>query len=542
MSLVVGLRRVLPGRGENCAKRGAVPALAVVIPMLALAAYLAVVIIRLPSFYLAEVAWNSDATSYMLLSKTLAQDTHGAIYLSYAPWYSTILIDVLTYHLPDHRAIWIAWPLCAYVVAVGLLAVTVTRLAGRWAALMTAILCLAITPPMLQTLLAQAFHGLTTINCILLAAFLVYLVEAGAETTRLTLLAAVGLGVLTGVNAVSDLLLVVIGIVPLTGVALALLAKYRDRASTRAAVLWLGMIVIAFIAGFTTVAAANSLGLVPRTVLTRLVRPSEIIPHVELAGGVVWEEVGSTWPYAANEVSLRQLLVGVAVLGAIALAIVILAIRLLRSCPTKSSAESRRMEAHYLSWTAIAAADFAALTFTIAPIDLGAIRYATALWVAAAATLPLFFTRSRPRQIGFALLVTGLVAVHTGLVNSAQGTPDRNLAAVVAYLESQHIRHGYADYWEANGVTWATNGVLTLRPATSCNTRGTLCAFEFANASTWYAPQPGWSAVIVDPRNTLSIAPASVYGPPREVRHVGQVTVYIFDHDVGPVTMEPWPY
>jgi hypothetical protein len=509
--------------------------------MLALAVYLIVIIIRMPRFYADNVASVSDATTYMLLSNTLAHGAHGAIYLSDAPWYSTILIDVITYHLPEYRAIWIVWPVCAYVVGAGLLALTVSRLAGRWAALMTATLCLALTPAILQLFLAQAFHGLTTINCILLAIFLVYLVEIGARTTWPTFLAAMVLAIFTGVNAASDLLLVVIGIIPLTGVALILLARYRDRASLRTATLWLGTVVVAISADVATVAVGNSLSLVPRTVTTRIVRPSEVIPHLALAGGVVWKEIGPAWRYVPTEVSVRELLAGIAVLCTILAAVAFQAIRLLRSCPAKASARNRRMEAHYLIWTAMTAANFTALAFTIAPLDLGAVRYASVLWIAAAATLPLLFTRSPARQLGFAVSVIVLVGVHAGLVDSIPQTPDVNMTSVVAYLESHHIRYGYADYWESNSVTWATNGVLTLRPASSCDKSGTICAYEFGNASSWYTAKPGWSAVIVDPSHSLSIAPASRYGPPREVDHVGQVTVYIYDHDVGPLTIEPMP-
>ena len=240
-----GLQLMFARLRGACSKHDVVRAFAIVTPVLALVRYLVVVILRIPRFYADYVASVSDTTTYLLLSNTLAQGTHGAIYLSDAPWYSTILIDVLTHHLPDYRAIWISWPLCASIVAVGLLALMVCRLAGRWAALMTAVLCLALTPALLQLFLAQAFHELTTITCILLAIFLVYLVEIGARTTWVTYLAAAGLGIFTGLNAASDLLLVVIGIIPLTGVALILLARYRDRDAMRTASMWLGTVIMA---------------------------------------------------------------------------------------------------------------------------------------------------------------------------------------------------------------------------------------------------------------------------------------------------------
>jgi hypothetical protein len=274
---------------------------------------------------------------------------------------------------------------------------------------------------------------------------------------------------------------------------------------------------------------------------TRLVRPHEIIPHLEIAGGVVWAEVGAAGSYWVTGMGPKELVVGVAAFGTIIAAVTLLATRLLRYPPARVSARTRPREAHYLVWTAVAAADFAALAFTIAPVNIGAIRYATVLWIAAAALFPLLVTGSRLRRLGFALLVTGLVVVHTGLMWAVQPTPDRSLMSVVAYLESHRIRYGYADYWESNSVTWETNGVLTLRPALSCDKHGTLCVYESGTASAWYAPEPGWSAVIVDPRHNLIVAPAAVYGPPREVMQNGQLTVYIYDHDLRPLTFEPMP-
>jgi hypothetical protein len=498
----------------------------------ALATYVVVVIIQMPNFYFENVSSVSDATTYMLLSKTLAEGTHGAIYLSHAAWYSTILIDVLTYHLPDYRAIWMSWPLCVYVVGVGLLAVTVCRLAGRWAALMTATMCLALTPALLQLVLAQAFHELTTVACILLAIFLVYLVETGARPTAMTFLAAAGLGIFAGVNAASDLLLVVIGIIPLSAVVLLLLARYRDRNAVYTASMWLGTVILAVGADVTTVAIGNLLSLVPMTVTTGIVRPNQVIPQLTLAGGVAWEEVGPAWQYQATQMGLREFLVGITVLSAILAAGAIQVIRLLRYSPAKVSTRNRRMEAYCLSWTAMAAANFAALAFTLASVDLGAVRYASLLWIAAAALAPLLVVRLPALRLGFALLVTVLVAVHAGLMDAIPEPSGNNMTAVVAFLESHHIRHGYADYWDSNWVTWATNGVLSLRPASSCDKYGTLCVHEFGNAMSWYTSQPGWSAVVVDPSRTLAIAPAAKYGSPREIRQIGQVKIYIYDHDL----------
>src|SRR5215469_11762474 len=108
--------------------------LGVSIPALTLFVYVLVFVLKLPQFYFSYIAWNSDATTFLLLSKTIAQRMPGIVYTTATPYYSTIFIDVLTYHLPNHRFLWMAWPLASYMAAVGALALTVRRLAGRWAA------------------------------------------------------------------------------------------------------------------------------------------------------------------------------------------------------------------------------------------------------------------------------------------------------------------------------------------------------------------------------------------------------------------------
>jgi hypothetical protein len=75
-------------------------------PALALAAYFLILVLKLPQFYLAFVAWDGDAPTFMLLSKTIAQGMPGTVYTGYSPHYTTILINVLTYHLPDYQFVW----------------------------------------------------------------------------------------------------------------------------------------------------------------------------------------------------------------------------------------------------------------------------------------------------------------------------------------------------------------------------------------------------------------------------------------------------
>jgi hypothetical protein len=509
--------------------------LGVAVPALAVLVYALVLVLKLPQFYFANIAWNSDLATFMLLSKTIAQGMPGTVYTTYTPYYSTMIIDILTYHLPDHQFLWMAWPLAAYMATVGALALTVSHLVGRWAALMTAILCLAPSPLVLLPIVAQAVHGLTVINCILLAAFLDILVVRGTRTTPTIILAAAGLGIFSGINAASDFLVVLIGLIPFLGVTLVLLARYRDGSALRTVSVCLGILAIATIADSLTYAASQTIPVIPHPLPVGLIPPNALPAHLDLSGGIVWEEIAAPWQYTTHAVGWPEFLLAMVTLGTIVTAGTLLLTRVFSARRLAASPRARALEAHYLIWIGMAAANFAAISLTFIVYDLWAVRYAVILWVAGAATVPLLFTLSRVRRVGFALVVTALVAIHAGAVYDTPTRADPGMTATVAYLESLHIRHGYADYSEANATTWVTQGILTLRPAMSCGHAGMLCRTNYGSAAAWYAPQPGWSAVIVDPRHALSVPPGSLYGPPREIHHVGQLTIYVYDHDLGPL-------
>jgi len=202
------------------------------LPLLAFAVYLAALAMHLPRWLSVDVNWNSDAISYNILAETVAHGVHGPIWLANAPWYHVLLLDTLTAPLPGHRALWLLWPAAFYVAAVVVLAVTTARLAGRWAGLMTGVLCLAPTAPTLYPIITQAYHALTAIDSMLLAALLVAVTRARRLDWQLSL-AGVTLGLFSGLNAASDGLGILIALAPFAAVAGTLAVVWRDRASLR---------------------------------------------------------------------------------------------------------------------------------------------------------------------------------------------------------------------------------------------------------------------------------------------------------------------
>lgn len=500
----------------------------------ALVVYVAAAAERLPELAWVDISWNSDAVSYQVLADAVARGMHP-VYLANAPWYHVLAFDALTEALPGHRVLWLLWPAATYLGAAGVLAFTVGRLAGWWSALMTAALSLALTAPTLFPLVTQAYHGLSAVDAILLAAFLVAAVW-GERNAWWLWLAAAALGAFTGLNAASDALGLVVAEVPFVVVALALVLAWRDRQALRLA-LAVAMVTACSAASATaTVIAAQSLGLVGAQAPPRLVGPVDLTRHLQLAGGVVREELAGTWRYQIEGVPGRdELVVALVVLGIMAAAVGIVAGRLGHA--------NRPRTAWYAAWTAMAAAAFAGLAFTETPIDLWAVRYAVVLWIAAAATLPVVMVKTADRRLAFAVLAAVVVAAHAWLLHVGTTNPPvlqqraDDMTAALAYLESTGVHHGYADYWEADSGTWVSHGAVVLRAAASCDSQGTLCAYEQANTPAWYAPQPGPAAVIVDPTLGLDRPPAREYGTPRAVKRVGHLTVYVFGRDPGPIPL-----
>ena len=158
--------------------------------------------------------WNSDAVATALVAEDLAHHVGGATVLGDVSSLSTLLAFRATEWLPAHRWVWGAMPYALTLLGIALLALAAYWLAGRWAAATTAAIALAVSADVLFTQIAPAFRATTWFSVALLAAFVVLL--AGDRLRGPWLAAsAVLIGLVTGINAVSDPLLIVIGLIPL---------------------------------------------------------------------------------------------------------------------------------------------------------------------------------------------------------------------------------------------------------------------------------------------------------------------------------------
>jgi hypothetical protein len=184
-------------------------------------------------------------------------------------------------------------------------------------------------------------------------------------------------------------------------------------------------------------------------------------------------------------------------------------------------------------WALVAALDLLAVLLSSYAVDITAVRYLTPLWLALAALLPLAVRRYPLGRLVLVAAVAALAAGDAAALASLQLPAKPATTPLVAGLEAEPITRAYADYWDANIVTWATSGRVAVRQVEPCSgDAARLCPYHTNAASAWFRPTSGPVAVVTDPRYSLR-DPPSAYGKPKRVLAVaGGITIYFYAHDL----------
>jgi hypothetical protein len=516
--------------------RTPVPACTLV--LLGLATYAAIIAQRLPSWYEA-LSHDSDATAPMVLTSSLSTGDHGTIFLGNAPWYSTLMFDQLTIGLPMHRIVWVIWPALLSLLGAMVLGASLARIAGRWAGLSAAVLAICVSPAIVYQFIAQAHHGTTFLTVILLGSFFAVVVRSDVDRafSRRSTLAASSLGALTGLNAVSDPLLVVSGVLPLL-FAVGLTALL-DRELTRRLSILSAITVGCCLGGAAAAliwAAHSSIRYTSPSHLG-LATVSQVADHVTLLGGMALVTLGASWPkfvWLQGHRTLVETLLGGAIIIAAAVAMSAAVFRAVRHTRGATDPRARGRRFHTVFWTAVAAANVLALLLTNVAVDVTQIHYMLPALAAVAALVP--FLASRPAmRLLVSATICGLVVLNA---RAALGSADVSgntgeFPALATALRAAGVSHAYADYWEADALTWMTNDSVRVSPATECGAgHSALCRLDFNTPSGWFALHSPATAVIIDPAFSIPHELALSYGSPvREIR-VDRFIVDVYDHDV----------
>lgn len=483
--------------------------------------------------------WNSDVASLPLVAGTMAHRAGGVAHVSVANYYSTILFDMATRALPAHRGIWEGFSLAASLLGVALLGRAATRAAGWAAGLLTAAIALCAGPIVFAY--AYPLRGPTWFTGALLVAWLVALATRPSRSFAWTLVAVVGL--VAGVNLASDPLLLISGVAPMLGAAAGsrlLVPGPATRLVLKASV---ALTLVAAATYLATGSLMHALGfrIVPTSAielapLTQVTHNLALLAHDILAFG------NEEFPRAPSGVLSIPSLVTIALCLAAAIAVLWGIASLRRG---QASARTPASALYLLFWAFSALGVAGAFAFSTLPIgDVTSARYVVPVFFALAAGAGVGASRAGWPRLAVSAVATAFCVLSTlgigQLVTYFRGYP---LAAegpgLITFLEARGLTRGYASYWDALGLTWATDSKIAVYPVVDCGAPAdpALCPFAYNTVTTWYRPRPGMRTFVavglpVLPLELTNPVPQGL-GTPIEVDHVGAFTVYVYRDDVG---------
>jgi hypothetical protein len=433
--------------------------------------------------------WDSDAATAPLIAEQFGRPGTGVITLGHSPWYSMLWLMAGTRGLPGHRELWQVLPYALVVAALSALALAVQHFRGAWAGAIFLAASLAVGPLALRSLVTPNYHTTTVINVALLGAALPFLIsDSGGYRRRVAI--ALPIALLTGLDVASDSLLWVVGVIPFALAVLYGVVRFR---SARLPILVVALGTIGLIA-VTDKLVRNAMAARDVLTISQPVAMSSValLPKhlLNLADDVVLVFGADLFGTGHEGSVLRNVALGTLVLVVFAVIAVLLA-RELRT------------------WRGTRLGKAEQLLFVYAGGTILAISGA------------------------FALTTAG---VESGYATIRAGSVETYAPQILSVLEREHVRYGYASYWDALPLTLYSNGSLQVAAVSQCRQPGgSLCAFTTNSATAWFQAHPGSpSFVIVDPETLfVTVGPPGV-GPWREIIHVGPIDIYISPDDVAP--------
>ncbi len=174
------------------------------------AAYLVLLGTQLPAV-ITTANMSADTVSAPLIGELFSsRGPHASVVLGTFGWYSTLLFELATKWFPAHRQFWLLAPYLMALAGAALVAWSVWRVAGRWAAGIAAMLLICAAPATLLLLLSMTDHAPVWCCCALLGAYLVLIERRTIGPVAMLLLTLI-VGMLVGANAASDPILTIAG-------------------------------------------------------------------------------------------------------------------------------------------------------------------------------------------------------------------------------------------------------------------------------------------------------------------------------------------
>lgn len=484
--------------------------------------------------------WNSDAVATALVAEDLARGIGGPTVLGDVSSLSTLMAFLATEWLPGHRWIWGAMPYALTLIGVALLALASYRLAGRWAAAVTASLSLAVSADVLFTEIAPAFRATTWFSVALLVAAVV-LVAQGRIARRWLLGGGVVVGLITGLNAASDPLLVLIGVIPFAIAAVpVVLAGTPRRALIAPLLAFTGGALAAWGAAFAAMRLLDLSTHKAGTAYLARARGDLVATHIHqfwdnllaLAGTTDGPGAVRWWAVPAT----------VALVGAL-VAIPVMAVR-----SARRGSGSVARTAFLAFWSALIVLLTLGFIISGTPNGQGGVatdRYLVPLVIAVASALPVMTASPvRARVVGAvaatAMVIPGLVTIATAdMAVRREAQPQaREAAAITQWLSEQGATQGYSDYFTALALTY--NTPLAVRTIEACppSSGRVLCRGVINTRDAWYLRDARRRTFIIANRGTgngralAARLPGAPLPRPTSRKQFGEIEVLVYPGDI----------
>ncbi len=481
---------------------------------------------------------NADVSSAQVIGELYGHNS-GAVYLGDIPWYSTLLFEWATGWLPAHREIWDVGPYAIALCSIAVMAWTASRVAGRSAACITAVLLLCASPTVLGQMFWLNGHMTSYYSLALLAGYLI-LLESHSTTLRkrsLSLL-ALAVGVIVGVNMASDFLLVLVGPASLMLAGVVAWRLTPSAVSARAVAWSIVAVVVMSVTAVVTVAAMRSAYIYQAPFPLAFATSESIVANFR----DWWESVAvlGNGSFFGARLSMSS------ALSVVCASLTIVAVLLIPRFAWKSLERWRahreqadpKLSAYVVFWATGCTLLSLAFIFSSAPVELSTARYLNGVIFAAAAIVPLWMTRGNVTRIAVVggTLVYCLASIngvlHSGMIDEPTKGPTPEVAREVAKVaESLHATQGYAVYWAAAPLTWFSHLRVRAYPFFGCPTNS-MCPPGVNFMSSWYALPPSERTFLISEAE-LQFTPQPEFGPPIATYHFGTITMTVYENNIG---------
>lgn len=493
---------------------------------------------------LVNVYGSSDASSPLVVAELFSDRAGGQVVTSNFPWYSTLIFAEVTKWLPAHRQIWELGPLLLGLLSIVLMSWSALRVAGRWAAALTAVILLCAGPAVLELMFWLTDHTPTWYSLALLAAFLVLSSDRRISLGWLPLaVITLFIGVIVGINLATDKELLVAGLLPLLIAGIATWAVRRSALAARTMWFALALAAVICVSAISTTSIMRSTGVVSNGYTLKFASFEAVFENV-LSW---WQSVallgnGSFFGEAITVTTTIELICAVLSVGVVLL-IPWHAWRYINERRSDGELLDVQLSVYTLFWAASViclSVGFILSSAPIHPADAEDVGYLVGIIYAVAAILPLLARGSLTIRamviVGTLLFLLGSVIAlgRSSSINApprARG-PSPQVAEDIARVAARmHATVGYGLYWDAATITWRANFKVRVAPIVGCSSSHGLCPGPNDYLEAWYRPVPGSTFLLTD-SSVLAWGPPATLGRAVATYHFGTVTMYVYNYDI----------